>query len=162
MHKRMRMKINKCNLKPLYVDFNNTNITPNQQWTSLTLKGRNVSIIVLPTENSHFDKQTAGADPGFCVRGDESRRGVWGPLKVSGGSGEAPRPRKLQGFEYLGSSECKLKGAVTWNYLSGAVTPLISLSRWVFVYSEQVRTLWTRFKLVILNVFIDQFWIFGH
>jgi hypothetical protein len=46
MHKRMRMKINKCNLKPLYVDFNNTNITPNQQWTSLTLKGRNVSIIL--------------------------------------------------------------------------------------------------------------------
>jgi len=24
-----------------------------------------------------------GADPGFCVRGDKSRRGVWGPLKVS-------------------------------------------------------------------------------
>jgi hypothetical protein len=45
------------------------------------------------------------------------------------------------------------------NYLSEAVTPLISLSRWVFVYSEQVRTLWTRCKLVILNVFIGQFWI---
>ena len=41
-----------------------------------------------------------GADPGFCVRGDESRRGVWGPLKVSS---EAPPPRKLLGFEYLGS-----------------------------------------------------------
>ena len=27
----------------------------------------------------------AGADPGFCVRGDESRRGVWGPFKVSSG-----------------------------------------------------------------------------
>jgi hypothetical protein len=25
----------------------------------------------------------AGADPRFCARGDESRRGVWGPLKVS-------------------------------------------------------------------------------
>jgi hypothetical protein len=49
-----------------------------------------------------------------------------------------------------------------WNYLSGAVTPLISLSRRIFVYSEQVRTLWTRCKLVILNVFIGQFWIFGH
>ena len=34
----------------------------------------------------------------------------------------------------------KLKGDVTCNYLSGAVTPLISLSRRVFVYSEQVRT----------------------
>jgi hypothetical protein len=32
----------------------------------------------------------------------------------------------------------------------------------VFVYSEQVRTLWTRCKLVILNVFIGQFWIFEH
>ena len=40
-----------------------------------------------------------GADPGFCFRGDESRRGVWGPVKVSSGRG----PRKLLGFEYLGS-----------------------------------------------------------
>jgi hypothetical protein len=48
----------------------------------------------------------------------------------------------------------KLKGDVTWNYLSGVVTQLISLSCQVFVYSEQVRTLWTRCKLVILNVFI--------
>jgi hypothetical protein len=31
------------------------------------------------------ENYTAGADPGFCVRGDESRRGVWGPLKVSSG-----------------------------------------------------------------------------
>ena len=51
----------------------------------------------------------AGADPGFCVRGDESRRGVSGSLKVSNGSragtpGEnPPPPRKLPGFEYLGS-----------------------------------------------------------
>ena len=37
------------------------------------------------------------ADPGFCVGGDESRRGVWRPTKVSSGS------RKLMGFEYLGS-----------------------------------------------------------
>ena len=50
------------------------------------------------------------ADPGFCVRGDESRRGVWGPLKVSSGSraiggpvGRSSPSRKLLGFEYLGS-----------------------------------------------------------
>ena len=30
-----------------------------------------------------FIPPSAGADPGFCVRGDKSRRGVWGPLKVS-------------------------------------------------------------------------------
>jgi len=28
----------------------------------------------------------SGADPGFCVRGDENLRGVWGPPKVSSGS----------------------------------------------------------------------------
>ena len=27
--------------------------------------------------------QYTGADSGFCVRGDENRRWVWGPLKVS-------------------------------------------------------------------------------
>ena len=32
----------------------------------------------------------SGADPGFCVRGDESRRGVWGPLKVSSESRAEP------------------------------------------------------------------------
>jgi hypothetical protein len=72
------------------------------------------------------------------------------------------RMNLLQKVSKCLSSECKLKGDVTWNYLSGAVTPLISLSCRVFVYSEQVRTLWTRCKLVILNVFIGQFWIFGH
>ena len=50
-----------------------------------------------------------GADPGFCVRGDESRRGVWGPLNVSSGSRAEPGgggvidPRELLGFEYLES-----------------------------------------------------------
>ena len=72
------------------------------------------------------------------------------------------RMNLLQKVSKCLSSECKLKGDVTWNYLSGAVTPLISLSRRVFIYSEQVRTLWTRCKLVILNVFIGQFSIFGH
>jgi hypothetical protein len=71
-------------------------------------------------------------------------------------------PRSLVSKNSKLSSECKLKGDVTWNYLSGVVTQLISLSCQVFVYSEQVRTLWTRCKLVILNVFIGQFWIFGH
>ena len=46
-------------------------------------------------------------DPGFCVKGDESRRGIWGPLKVSSGSvgaagGESPSGSSL-GFVYLGS-----------------------------------------------------------
>jgi hypothetical protein len=54
------------------------------------------------------------------------------------------------------SSGYARKPRIIWNYLSGAVTPLISLSRRVFVYSEQVRTLWTRCKLVILNVFFGQ------
>jgi hypothetical protein len=41
---------------------------------------------------------------GFCVRGDESRQGVYGPLKVSSGSrAVAPPPPKLLGFEYSGS-----------------------------------------------------------
>ena len=48
------------------------------------------------------DVSESGADPGFCVRGDESRRGVWGPLKVSRGSRRTP-PRKLLDFEYLGN-----------------------------------------------------------
>jgi hypothetical protein len=74
----------------------------------------------------------SGADQGFCVRGDESQRGIWGPLKVSSGFRTEPPPPKLLGFEYLGSfsvnnfeafspksfkyilgSECKLKGDVT-------------------------------------------------
>ena len=42
----------------------------------------------------------SGADPGFCVRGDESRRGVWGPLKVSSGSKAKPwkGPRGAKAF----------------------------------------------------------------
>ena len=51
---------------------------------------------------------TRGRIQDFVLRGDESRRGVWEPLKVSSGSwtpgGEAPPPpRELLGFEYLGS-----------------------------------------------------------
>jgi hypothetical protein len=33
---------------------------------------------------------------------------------------------------------------------------------WIRPWFVQVRTLWTRCKLVILNVFIGQLWIFGH
>ena len=32
----------------------------------------------------------SGADPGFVVRGDVSRRGVWGPLNVPSGSKVEP------------------------------------------------------------------------
>jgi len=32
----------------------------------------------------------SGADPGFCVRGDESRRRIWRPLKVSSGCRAEP------------------------------------------------------------------------
>ena len=34
----------------------------------------------------------SGADQGFCVRGDESQHGVWGPLKVSSGFRTEPPP----------------------------------------------------------------------
>ena len=61
-------------------------------------------------DHNQNSRDTTGADPGFCVRGDESRRGFWGPLKVSSGicpgrgsRGGNPPPRKLLGFEYLGS-----------------------------------------------------------
>ena len=40
--------------------------------------------------NSLIKMLYAGADPGFCVRGDESRREVWEPLKVSSGSRADP------------------------------------------------------------------------
>ena len=65
--------------------------------TRIPLKTRDefmcVKHAVIRVMNVRLSK--SGADPGFCVRGDESRRGVWGPLKVA--------PRKLLGFEYLGS-----------------------------------------------------------
>jgi hypothetical protein len=51
---------------------------------------------------STFASQLSGADPGFCVRVDESRRGVWGPIKVTCGSRAKP-PRKFLGFENIGS-----------------------------------------------------------
>ena len=40
----------------------------------------------------------SGADQGFCVRGDESQRGVWGPLKVSSGFRTEPPPPEAPGF----------------------------------------------------------------
>ena len=56
----------------------------------------------------------SGAGPGFDVRGDEIRQGVWGQLKVPGGSRAGPwwgwmggqvgkAPQKLLGFEHLNS-----------------------------------------------------------
>jgi hypothetical protein len=42
------------------------------------------------------------ADPGFCVRWDESRRGSGDRLRSPAGPRAEP-PRKLLGFEYLGS-----------------------------------------------------------
>ena len=55
----------------------------------------------------------SGADPGFCVRGNESRRGIGGLHMVSSGSRHSPGmglrgrspppPRMLLCFEYLGS-----------------------------------------------------------
>jgi hypothetical protein len=41
--------------------------------------------------NNHtFYGDVPGADPGFCVRGDESRREVWGPLNISSGHRAEP------------------------------------------------------------------------
>ena len=49
-------------------------------------KMRNILKEHLKFLNRSLVKYDTGADPGFCFRGDESRRGVWGPLKVSSGS----------------------------------------------------------------------------
>ena len=43
-----------------------------------------------PRYNRDNVERQPGADPGFCVRGDESRREVWGPLKVSSESRTEP------------------------------------------------------------------------
>ena len=51
----------------------------------------------------------AGADPGFCVRGTKVGEGSRDRLRSPTGPGRGPRgrslppPRKLPGFEYLGS-----------------------------------------------------------
>ena len=54
-------------------------------FTSVSASNTNMTVLTRPIGPS-----ITGADPEFCVRGDESRRGVWGPLKVSSGSRAEP------------------------------------------------------------------------
>jgi hypothetical protein len=120
-------------------------------------------------DHNQNSRDTTGADPGFCVRGDESRRGFWGPLKVSSGicpgrgsRGANPPPPEAPGFWVFRKLFRQQFWSILWMWWS--VLKRMNLLQNVSnsFYSEQVRTLWTRCKLVILNVFIGQFWIFGH
>jgi hypothetical protein len=57
--------------------------------------------IVVGFITTFFYKQSLllpGADLGFVVRGDVSRRGIWGPLKVPSGSRGAKAPGSSGGL----------------------------------------------------------------
>ena len=68
----------------------------NERGTNCTVSCKSNYHTIMPTtgpqntNDLHKNLHESGADPGFCVRGDESRRGVWGQLKVSSGSRAEP------------------------------------------------------------------------